>query len=598
MGLKLLKIAGIPVVVALIVLFAFNSRVPRDTFDYYTFSKLPVLQKGRIKPIDTVARHMLLFLQGKQTVKFHDRKLSPPEWALEALSGTQFLNEYEIFEVDHPGLLTMLGKPNKGLSYFSFEELKPHLESVHYQATQAETVEPNERSDYQRAVILLKDKALTFVQLKNTIQLEGKKDLVGDLTTYEESIAKGLHRQDVEELVGFFKEYQFIGDTALMLVIPPSASSDKWMTMGESLLNRLHDTAFNPAAVYYARMMTAFQRGDVNGFNHALYEYRVKLESQHPDMIKKVRFEAFFNRARVFLKSTMVYAFAAFLVFLGWLLRDRDLEKGAFYLLIFGFVLQTFGIAARIWLQGRPPVTNLYSSALFVGWVSIVIGLVVERRFQKGIGTLAASIIGVLTLVIASKLALQGDTLEMLQAVLDSNFWLSTHVIMITAGYGGAILTGILAHIYIFKGVFTRRLDSETKSTLTSMVYGCACFTLFFVFVGTVLGGIWADQSWGRFWGWDPKENGALLIVLWFAIVLHARMGGYIRSLGLMQAAVFGNIVVAFSWFGVNMLGVGLHSYGFMGKAFFWLIAFIFVELFVMWLGFLPQRHWKSNQTG
>ncbi len=94
------------------------------------------------------------------------------------------------------------------------------------------------------------------------------------------------------------------------------------------------------------------------------------------------------------------------------------------------------------------------------------------------------------------------------------------------------------------------------------------------VLSGTILGGIWADQSWGRFWGWDPKENGALLIVLWNAIILHARWGGMIKERGLMAMAVFGNIVTSFSWFGVNMLGIGLHSYGFMDKAFPWLVGF------------------------
>ena len=106
------------------------------------------------------------------------------------------------------------------------------------------------------------------------------------------------------------------------------------------------------------------------------------------------------------------------------------------------------------------------------------------------------------------------------------------------------------------------------------MVYGIVCFATLFSFVGTVLGGIWADQSWGRFWGWDPKENGALLIVLWNAIILHARWGGLVRERGLMNLAIFGNIVTAFSWFGVNMLGIGLHSYGFMDAAFKWLMLF------------------------
>jgi hypothetical protein len=129
---------------------------------------------------------------------------------------------------------------------------------------------------------------------------------------------------------------------------------------------------------------------------------------------------------------------------------------------------------------------------------------------------------------------------------------------------------------------------------LTKMVYAIVCFATLFSFTGTVLGGIWADQSWGRFWGWDPKENGALLIVIWNAIILHARWGGLVRDRGIMNLAVFGNIVTSFSWFGVNMLGIGLHSYGFMGAAFQWLEFFVCTQVIIIVLGLLPIRLWKS----
>jgi hypothetical protein len=121
------------------------------------------------------------------------------------------------------------------------------------------------------------------------------------------------------------------------------------------------------------------------------------------------------------------------------------------------------------------------------------------------------------------------------------------------------------------------------------------CFATLFSFVGTVLGGIWADQSWGRFWGWDPKENGALIIVLWNALILHARWGGLVRERGLMNMAIFGNIVTAWSWFGVNMLGIGLHSYGFMDAAFKWLMLFNASQIALIGLGLLPQRLWRSG---
>jgi ABC-type transport system involved in cytochrome c biogenesis permease subunit len=247
-----------------------------------------------------------------------------------------------------------------------------------------------------------------------------------------------------------------------------------------------------------------------------------------------------------------------------------------------------------MYLEGRPPVTNLYSSAIFVGWGAVVLGLVLERIFRDGIGVVVSTFIGFVTLVIAHNLSLDGDTLKVLVAVLDTNIWLATHVVIITLGYASMFLAGILASVYILRGVFSRNLSPSSGRNLTRATYGIYCFATLFSFVGTVLGGIWADQSWGRFWGWDPKENGALLIVIWCAVVLHARWGGLIRERGLMAMAIFGNIVTSFSWFGVNMLGVGLHSYGFMDEAFKWLMAFIASQVVLIGLAMLPVSLWKS----
>ena len=148
--------------------------------------------------------------------------------------------------------------------------------------------------------------------------------------------------------------------------------------------------------------------------------------------------------------------------------------------------------------------------------------------------------------------------------------------------------------IYILAGTMTRLINPQTEKALSKMVYGVICFALLLSFTGTVLGGIWADQSWGRFWGWDPKENGAVLIVLWNALILHARWGGMVRTRGIMVLAVFGNVITSWSWFGTNMLGVGLHSYGFMDSAVFWLAVFMMSQIGVMIAGLLPLPLWKS----
>jgi ABC-type transport system involved in cytochrome c biogenesis permease subunit len=293
-----------------------------------------------------------------------------------------------------------------------------------------------------------------------------------------------------------------------------------------------------------------------------------------------------------------LYVLAFLLAAASWLKWPDKLGQSALRAMDVGFVLATAGIIVRMWLEDRPPVTNLYSSALFIGWGSVGLCLILERFNRNAVASAAGGMIGFSTLIIAHHLSLSGDTMEMMRAVLDSNFWLSTHVVTVTTGYAATFLAGFLAIVYILRGVLTRSLDPRTAESLSRMVYGIVCFATFFSFIGTVLGGIWADQSWGRFWGWDPKENGALIIVLWNAVILHCRWAGLIRQRGLMALAVFGNIVTSWSWFGTNMLGVGLHSYGFTDAAFYGLITFVASQLLLIALVLLPRDKWRSRANG
>jgi ABC-type transport system involved in cytochrome c biogenesis permease subunit len=290
----------------------------------------------------------------------------------------------------------------------------------------------------------------------------------------------------------------------------------------------------------------------------------------------------------------VIYFLAFLLGCCSWIGWFRGFNRSAFYLLLLGFTVHTAGIIFRMALEGRPPVTNLYSSAVFVGWGTVVLGLFLEYSFRNSIGIVMSAAVGFVTQIVAYNLSLGGDTMEMMRAVLDSNFWLTTHVLTITIGYSAMFAAGMLAILYIVMGVLTPKLTPDNRKALEGMVYGTICFATLFSFVGTVTGGVWADQSWGRFWGWDPKENGALFIVLWCAVILHARWAGLVRGRGMMNLAIGGNIVTSLSWFGVNMLGVGLHSYGFMDSAFRWLMLFIVSQLALIALGLLPERYWRS----
>jgi ABC-type transport system involved in cytochrome c biogenesis permease subunit len=347
----------------------------------------------------------------------------------------------------------------------------------------------------------------------------------------------------------------------------------------------------------YGDLISAYRSDNVAGFNRIIQEYNQYLDRTIPEQLSRPRLEYLFNRAQPFLQAMVLYVIVLILALFSWLKWPKTLGKTAVILLVCAFLLHTVGLSVRMYLQGRPPVTNLYSSALFVGWGSVLLCLFLERFYKNGIGSVCASTIGFVTLLIAHNLQLDGDSLEMLRAVLDTNVWLATHVVMVTLGYSSVALAGFLGIIYILRGLFTTSFNETTASSLGRMIYGVTCFATLFSFVGTILGGIWADQSWGRFWGWDPKENGALLIVLWNAIILHARWGGLIRERGLAVMSVFGNIVVSLSWFGVNMLGVGLHSYGFMDQAFGTLMTFIAIQLVIMALGMLPLKYWRGIQA-
>jgi ABC-type transport system involved in cytochrome c biogenesis permease subunit len=350
----------------------------------------------------------------------------------------------------------------------------------------------------------------------------------------------------------------------------------------------------HPVVKMYASLGDAYRVDERSAFNQDVDHVADWMAKEQPNATKRASFEFLFNHVDPFTHSMVLYVAAFLLACLSWMGWNRPLNRSAFYLLLLALAVHTFGLISRMYLQERPPVTNLYSSAIFIGWGAVIVSLILERIFRDGIGAACAGAIGFITLIIAHQLAGSGDTLEMLQAVLDTNIWLATHVVAITTGYSAMFLAGMLAIIYIVRGVFTRSLKKETADSLARMTYGVVCFATLFSFVGTVLGGIWADQSWGRFWGWDPKENGAVLIVLWCAIILHTRWGGFIRQRGLMIMAIFGNVVTSFSWFGVNMLGVGLHSYGFMQKAFPWLCGFILSQLALMAVAAMPLERWRS----
>jgi ABC-type transport system involved in cytochrome c biogenesis permease subunit len=594
-------------------------KVANGDADLTNFGKIPVLVGGRVKPLDTVARNSLLIVHGKQQLRLEGgRRLSAMQWLTDVLFRASVADQYPVFLVQNADVLGLFGWEQSDRKYFSFAEFVPFLRQIDEQGAQSEKLESVQRSAYQNAILNLRNALVLYQRLKNSVQPEGKENFAAELEAFESSIpaagkaasqreaGEDFDKTKLDDVAELIQSYARLSEMAYILVVPPASApgsatpataNSQWHSVGDSLLHSVGTGEIHPIVKEYALIGDAY-RAD----NHSLFNQHVDLIAklfarEQPNAAKRTSFEFLFNRLQPFSQSMALYVVAFLLACFSWLGWNRVLNRSAFYLLLLALAIHTFGLLSRMYLQERPPVTNLYSSAIFIGWGAVIVALILERIFRDGIGAACAGAIGFITLIIAHHLAGSGDTLEMLQAVLDTNIWLATHVVAITTGYSAMFLAGMLAIIYIIRGVFTRSLKKETADSLARMTYGVVCFATLFSFVGTVLGGIWADQSWGRFWGWDPKENGAVLIVLWCAIILHARWGGFIRQRGLMIMAIFGNVVTSFSWFGVNMLGVGLHSYGFMQKAFPWLVGFIITQLALMAIASMPLERWRSFRT-
>ncbi|MEO7600122.1 MAG: cytochrome c biogenesis protein CcsA [Opitutus sp.] len=612
-------------------------RPPKNPGDFNLigFGELPVVTNGRVKPLDSVARTSLLLLQGRQRVSTpllsEPMVGSPIEWLLDVCFRPEKADGYPTFAIDNIELLALLGKSEDDLRInypetskrvlaafgfvpsrqrrFSYNDLQPHLKTIDAQAKLAQPVEAQARSPFQRAVLQLQGNAVLYQRLKYSLTSPESPNFLQELGRFESSLARGVEAvrakqagQPHDEAVAqgmidsgqtFIRMSQF----GSVLAVPPAqgeAEANGWKNVGDTLLGSFETGRVSPYALIYSALGRTWRDGQATQFNQGVSTYRELLNKNFSKTLGKTRAEVRFNYAEPFYLSMELYALAFFAAVFSWLKWPETLGRSAFWLIAVAWILSTAGIATRMWLEGRPPVTNLYSSALFVGWGAVGLCLMLEAFYRNAVGSVAAGVIGFTTLLIAHHLSLGGDTLEMMRAVLDSNFWLATHVVVVTSGYAATFLAGFLAMIYVVRGVFTRSLDKVKADSLSRMVYGIVCFATLFSFTGTVLGGIWADQSWGRFWGWDPKENGALIIVIWNAVILHARWGGLVKQSGLMALAIFGNVVTSWSWFGTNMLGVGLHSYGFTEAAFVALSGFVISQLLLIGLANLPLEKWRS----
>ena len=358
---------------------------------------------------------------------------------------------------------------------------------------------------------------------------------------------------------------------------PQDKDNEVWLSAGDVLLKGLESKEDRPWATEQLSDLQALvdaRNESPEAFSRELASFA---EKQHS--ISDPRGEGVYSdlevqlyRGKYFSNSLLVFIVAFVVMAFSWLAPGSKVGKiliiAAAVLALVGLALNIYGITLRSIIRQRPPITNLYDTVLFITASAVFLGLFIELFTRIGIGTLVAIVSGVLGMFLSMKYEAKEatDTITQLVAVLDTNFWLATHVTIFNIGYAAGLVAAIIGVLYLAIRFILTMFGKEAKDfyrVLTRMSYGVICFCLFFSLVGTVLGGIWANYSWGRFWGWDPKENGALMICLWTLVILHGRMAGWIREIGVHMNAIILAIITTFSWWGVNNLGVGLHSYGF-----------------------------------
>jgi ABC-type transport system involved in cytochrome c biogenesis permease subunit len=399
-------------------------------------------------------------------------------------------------------------------------------------------------------------------------------------------------------------------ETVLRIFPPADKKEEVWMGPGLVLQEIIGEGKINQD---HLAMLSLYEDVYLSAPDGSAFKNKVQILHDHivkaaaaRNQSGHVAMEINYHNADYFYYALICFILACLSLALSWTapqaLWGRLCRLVCWLSAIGGAVLGTMGIVIRCLIMGRPPITTLYETILFITITGVVLALIAEWMTKKGLSLTVACIAGMAGMFLSIRfMNMEGsDTLQQLQAVLITNFWLSTHVPCINLGYAAGMVAAIFSMIY-----FVQRLVGKVKAgdpmakDISRIAYGFVMAGLFLSLVGTVLGGIWANYSWGRFWGWDPKENGALMIVLMNLIILHARLGGYIREVGFHACNLILGMIVAFSWFGTNQLGVGLHAYGFTDGVWKWLYTFwgsqTVLLLYAVYLSFKDRRAPKSN---
>jgi cytochrome c-type biogenesis protein CcsB len=527
-----------------------------SVLDFKQWGLLAIQEGGRRKPVDTFAKETLIRITGRSTYTDESGgRWQPNDFVLSALLETHDWKNEPMVLVSFGNLKEKLGL-DKTQRRFSFTQLAASAELQRL---------ANEAQAAKRA-----EKPLDRVQ--------------------QEALG-------VSDRLTLFSH---VLDGSALLIVPASGNeTDPWVDpLGWS--KYYSEAQFAPVQVQLQALATAYVNGDGFNFSRAANQLQENLRSLSPSVYpqeQQLRLEHFYNHFEAFYRAIWCYGIALVILIAAHLRRrGRALQALGVAVALLGLAFQASGIIMRCMIAGRPPVTNMYESIIWVSFAVSVFGMIFFARYRAPVYLLAALPVTLIALLLVHQMPIaMPSSIDPLVPVLRDNFWLTVHVLTITLSYAAFALAMGFGHILLWR--YARNpAAARADAPMHFWLYRVLQLGVLLLAAGTILGGVWANYSWGRFWGWDPKETWALIALLCYILALHGRLADWWTQFGLAVASVICFLAVLMAWYGVNfVLGKGLHSYGFGigGETY----VAIFVLLDLLFVAFAIWRYRTSKSA-
>ena len=516
------------------VCLAQNADMPAadsSSLDFKQWGLLAIQDGGRRKPVDTFARETLIKITGRSTYSSGAKTWQATDFILSMLLDTHDWKKEPMILVSLGDLRQRLGLAGEQ-RLFSFAQLTalPELNAL---ANQAHALRKAE-------------KPLDRVQ--NEVM-------------------------SVTERLSLFA--RVMDGSGFLLAPAPEKATDPWI-VPPAFAQYYNEQQFVPVQTQLQTMANAYVKGDSFAFSRAANQLRDNLRQLSPKIYpeeSQLRLEYFYNHWDGFYRAALCYGSALLLLAIAHFRsvgqpasppKRSYLKIAGVLLAITGLLFHASGIVMRCLIAGRPPVTNMYESIIWVSFAVSFFGMIFFARYRTPVYLLAALPVSLVALLLVHQMPIaMPSSIDPLVPVLRDNFWLTIHVLTITLSYAAFALAMGFGHILLFR--YARNpVSARADQSMHFWLYRVLQLGVILLAAGTILGGVWANYSWGRFWGWDPKETWALIALLCYILTLHGRLAGWWTQFGLVVASVVCFLAVLMAWYGVNfVLGKGLHSYGF-----------------------------------